>query len=48
MRRGSRGGEDEFKSIMRIYDDDMSSEWLDEQPKESRGDCLCETKGCRT
>lgn len=35
MRRGSRGGEEEFKSIMRIYDYDMSIGWLDEQPEES-------------
>ena len=36
-----------LKSAITIYEPNESTVCLNEQSKESRGDCWCETKGCR-
>ncbi len=48
-RRGEAVGEEtrRFRSITTIYNYIDSTECLKEQPKESWGDCWCETKGCK-
>lgn len=48
-RRGEAAGKEarRSKSVMTMYEYNESTVCLNEQSKESWGDCWCETKGCK-